>query len=104
MTAAEADREQRLAEGKVDAAKLPRLLTGVVVTAVIAASVWVLSGATLPFPEIFTGGVNPLIWRPIPAVDAFDMPPRTFDLTPLVGSLVDGGSHTISLSVADAQS
>ena len=49
MTAAEADREQRLAEGKVDAAKLPRLLTGVVVTAVIAASVWVLSGATLPF-------------------------------------------------------
>jgi len=49
VTAAEADREQRLAEGKVDAAKLPRLLTGVVVTAVIAASVWVLSGATLPF-------------------------------------------------------
>jgi peptide N-acetyl-beta-D-glucosaminyl asparaginase amidase A len=62
------------------------------------------AGATLPFPEIFTGGVNPLIWRPIPAVDAFDMPPRTFDLTPFVGSLVDGGTHTISLSVADAQS
>jgi thiol-disulfide isomerase/thioredoxin len=49
MTASEADREQRLADGAIETAKLPRLLTGVVVTAVIAASVWVLSGATLPF-------------------------------------------------------
>jgi hypothetical protein len=62
------------------------------------------AGATLPFPAIFTGGVNPLIWRPIPAVDAFNLPPRTFDLTPFVGTLVDGGSHTVSLSVANAQS
>jgi hypothetical protein len=62
------------------------------------------AGATLPFPDIFTGGVNPLIWRPIPAVDAFNLPPRTFDLTPFVGSLVDGGTHTIGLSVANAQS
>jgi Peptide N-acetyl-beta-D-glucosaminyl asparaginase amidase A len=62
------------------------------------------AGATLPFPDIFTGGVNPLIWRPIPAVDAFDLPPRTFDLTPFVGRLVDGGAHTISLAVANAQS
>lgn len=49
MTVTESDREQRLAEGKIDAAKLPRLVTGVLVTAIIAASVWVLSGATLPF-------------------------------------------------------
>lgn len=62
------------------------------------------AGATLPFPDVFTGGVNPLLWRPIPAVDAFNLPPRTFDLTPFVGGLVDGGSHTISLSVANAQS
>jgi hypothetical protein len=62
------------------------------------------AGATLPFPDIFTGGVNPLIWRPIPAVDAFDLPPRTFDLSPFVGRLVDGGPHTFSLAVADAQS
>jgi len=62
------------------------------------------AGATLPFPDIFTGGVNPLLWRPIPAVDAFNLPPRTFDLTPFVGGLVDGGSHTIGLSVANAQS
>ena len=49
MTAAETEREQRVAEGRIDTAKLPRLLTGVVVTAIIAASVWVLSGAALPF-------------------------------------------------------
>jgi hypothetical protein len=62
------------------------------------------AGATLPFPDIFTGGVNPLLWRPLPAVDAYNLPPRTFDLTPFVGALVDGGSHTIGLSVANAQS
>lgn len=62
------------------------------------------AGATLPFPAIFTGGVNPLIWRPIPAVDAFNLPPRSIDLTPFVGQLVDGGQHTVSLAVANAQS
>jgi hypothetical protein len=62
------------------------------------------AGATLPFPDVFTGGVNPLIWRPIPAVDAFNLPPRTFDLTPFVGRIVDGGTHTVSLAVAHAQS
>lgn len=62
------------------------------------------AGATLPFPNVFTGGVNPLIWRPIPAVDAFDLPPRTIDLTPFVGRLVDGGTHTVSLAVSNAQS
>ncbi len=50
MTAAEADRrEEQVAEGKVAGDRLPRLLTGIVVTAVIAASVWVLSGAMNPF-------------------------------------------------------
>jgi hypothetical protein len=62
------------------------------------------AGATIPYPNIFTGGVNPLLWRPIPAVDAFNLPPRTFDLTPFVGTLVDGGAHTIGLFVANAQS
>jgi hypothetical protein len=62
------------------------------------------AGASIPFPNIFTGGVNPLLWRPIPAVDAFNLQPRNFDLTPFVGSLVDGGAHSIGVSVAHAQS
>ncbi len=62
------------------------------------------AGATIPFPNIFTGGVNPLLWRPIPAVDAFNLLPRDLDLTPFVGSLVDGGDHAVALSVRNAQS
>jgi hypothetical protein len=59
-----------------------------------------LAGIAWPFPFIFTGGVNPWLWRPIPAVNAFDMPPQVVDLTPYVGLLTDGESHTISLRVA----
>jgi hypothetical protein len=62
------------------------------------------AGASIPFPNIFTGGVNPLLWRPIPAVDAFNLLPRNFDLTPFVGSLVDGATHNVGVSVANAQS
>ena len=59
-----------------------------------------LAGVAWPFPFIFTGGVNPWLWRPIPAVNAFDMPPQVVDLTPYVGLLTDGQPHTISLRVA----
>lgn len=59
-----------------------------------------LAGVAWPFPFIFTGGVNPLLWRPIPAVNAFDMPPQAVDLTPYVGLLTDGQPHTIGLRVA----
>jgi peptide N-acetyl-beta-D-glucosaminyl asparaginase amidase A len=58
-----------------------------------------LAGIAWPFPFIFTGGVNPWLWRPIPAVNAFDMPPQVVDLTPYVGLLDDGLPHTISLQV-----
>jgi hypothetical protein len=59
-----------------------------------------LAGVAWPFPFVFTGGVNPWLWRPIPAVNAFDMPPQVIDLTPFVGTLTDGAPHTISLQVA----
>jgi hypothetical protein len=59
-----------------------------------------LAGIAWPYPFIFTGGVNPWLWRPIPAVNAFDMPPQVVDLTPYVGVLDDGQPHTISLRVA----
>jgi len=59
-----------------------------------------LAGIAWPYPFIFTGGVNPWLWRPMPAVNAFDMPPQVVDLTPYVGLLNDGQPHTISLRVA----
>lgn len=60
-----------------------------------------LAGVVWPFPYIFTGGVNPLLWRPIPAVDAFNEPPYLVDLTPFAGVLADGAPHTIAFTVVN---
>ena len=60
-----------------------------------------LAGVVWPFPYIFTGGVNPWLWRPIPAVDGFDEPPYSVDLTPFAGSLSDSLPHTISFLVVN---
>jgi peptide N-acetyl-beta-D-glucosaminyl asparaginase amidase A len=60
-----------------------------------------LAGVVWPFPYVFTGGINPYLWRPIPAVDAFNEPPYLVDLTPFVGMLANGQSHTVSFSVVN---
>lgn len=62
------------------------------------------AGATIPFPNIFTGGVNPLLWRPIPAVDAFNLLPRDINLTPFAGVLDTGVPHAVTMSITNAQS
>jgi hypothetical protein len=59
------------------------------------------AGVTQYFPYIYTGGIVPTLWRPIPAVGTFDMTPETLDVTPLVGRLVDGHSHDVALTVAN---
>jgi hypothetical protein len=55
------------------------------------------AGVVLPYPVIYTGGVAPMLWRPISAVDAIVTLPYTIDLTPFVGTLTDGATHTIEL-------
>ena len=57
------------------------------------------AGVTQYFPYIYTGGIVPTLWRPIPAVGTFDMSPELLDVTPFVGELVNGASHDIALSV-----
>lgn len=59
------------------------------------------AGVTQFFPYIYTGGIVPTLWRPIPAVGTFDMTPELIDVTPFVGRLVDGKSHDVALTVAN---
>jgi hypothetical protein len=55
------------------------------------------AGVVWPYPYVYTGGVNPLLWRPITAVHTLDIPSYRLDLTPFAGML--GGTHTIGLTV-----
>ena len=56
------------------------------------------AGVVWPFPFVYTGGVNPLIWRPLTGLHTMDIPSYRLDLTPFAGEL--GGTHTITLTVA----
>lgn len=58
------------------------------------------AGVVWPDPYVYTGGVNPLIWRPLTSIDSLDIPSYRLDLTPFAGLLSGGGTHTISLTVA----
>ncbi len=57
------------------------------------------AGVVWPYPYVYTGGVNPLIWRPLTGVHTMDIPSYRLDLSPFAGEL--GGTHTISLTVAN---
>lgn len=58
-------------------------------------------GSVVPFPVIFTGGINPLFWAPVVSLGAFDLPSYDVDLTIFLGLLLDGQSHNVSLGVTD---
>uniref|UniRef100_A0A1J3DDE4 Peptide-N4-(N-acetyl-beta-glucosaminyl)asparagine amidase A n=1 Tax=Noccaea caerulescens TaxID=107243 RepID=A0A1J3DDE4_NOCCA len=58
-------------------------------------------GSEVPFPVIFTGGINPLFWEPVVAIGAFNLPSYDMDLTPFLGLLLDGKSHEFALGVND---
>ncbi|THU70112.1 hypothetical protein C4D60_Mb08t21620 [Musa balbisiana] len=58
-------------------------------------------GSIVPFPVIFTGGINPLFWEPVVAIGAFDLPSYNLDLTPFLGLLLDGRPHDLGIGVTD---
>lgn len=60
-----------------------------------------LVGSVVPFPVIFTGGINPLFWEPVVSIGAFDLPSYDVELTPYLSLLLDGKMHSLSLQVAD---
>jgi hypothetical protein len=62
------------------------------------------AGVAPVYPWIFTGGIDPFLWSPIPGVQTLNFVPYRVDLTPFAGVLSDGQPHTISLSVFNADS
>ena len=57
------------------------------------------AGSSIPFPVVYTGGINPFLWRPLTGIMSFDIPSRRLDISPFLSVLTDGENHTISLTV-----
>src|SRR5215831_4552324 len=62
------------------------------------------AGVAPVYPWIYTGGIDPFLWRPIPGVQTLNFVPYRVDLTPFAGVLSNGQPHTIALSVFNADS
>ncbi|MBS0213482.1 MAG: peptide-N(4)-(N-acetyl-beta-glucosaminyl)asparagine amidase [Proteobacteria bacterium] len=50
---------------------------------------------------VFTGGIDPFLWRPIPGVQTLNFVPFRVDLTPFVAMLDDGNPHTVGVGVVN---
>jgi hypothetical protein len=62
------------------------------------------AGVAPVYPWIYTGGIDPLLWRPIPGVQTLNFAPYRVDLTPFAGLLSNGQPHQVSVSVFNANS
>ena len=60
------------------------------------------AGVAPVYPWIFTGGIDPYLWAPIPGVQTLSFTPFPVPLTPFAGPLSNGAQHTIALSVFGA--
>jgi len=60
------------------------------------------AGVAPVYPWIFTGGIDPLLWIPIPGVQTMNFKPYQVNLTPFAALLSNGQPHTIALSVFNA--
>ncbi len=60
------------------------------------------AGVAPVYPWIYTGGIDPYLWRPIPGVQTMNFVPYRVNLTPFAALLDDGQPHTIALSVFNA--
>lgn len=62
------------------------------------------AGVAPVYPWIYTGGIQPLLWEPIPGVQTLNFRPYRVDLSPFAGVLSDGNAHTVAVSVYNADS
>lgn len=58
-------------------------------------------GSEIPYPIVYSTGINSLFWDPVVAIGAFDIPTYDIELTPLLGMLLDGEEHQFGLGVTD---
>jgi peptide N-acetyl-beta-D-glucosaminyl asparaginase amidase A len=61
------------------------------------------AGVAPIYPWIYTGGIDPFLWAPIPGVQTLNFVPYRVDLTPFASLLSDGAPHTVSLGVFDTE-
>ncbi|KAG6436608.1 hypothetical protein SASPL_101509 [Salvia splendens] len=61
-------------------------------------------GSVIPFPVIYGGGIDPLLWKPLVSIGAFDFPSYEIELTPYLGIMLEkrNNLHSLGLEVADA--
>jgi hypothetical protein len=62
------------------------------------------AGVAPVYPWIYSGGIDPYLWEPIPGVQTLDFRPYRVDLTPFAGVLADGNPHVLAVSVDNADS
>jgi hypothetical protein len=62
------------------------------------------AGVAPVYPWIYTGGIDPFLWEPIPGVQTLNFVPYRVDLTPFAGLLSNGQPHTVAVSVFNADS
>jgi hypothetical protein len=60
------------------------------------------AGVAPVYPWIFTGGIDPYLWRPVTGVQTLNFMPYRVDLSPFAGVLSNGAQHTVAVSVAGA--
>lgn len=60
-----------------------------------------LIAVTQPFPYIYTGGINPFMWRPIPEINTYAFEPLIIDITPYIPFII--GTHTLKITITNNQ-
>jgi hypothetical protein len=60
------------------------------------------AGVAPVYPWIFTGGIDPYMWRPTPGVQTLNFLPYRVDLTPFAALLNDGKPHALAIGVTGA--
>jgi hypothetical protein len=56
------------------------------------------------YPWIYTGGIDPGLWRPSPGIQTLSFEPYRVDLTPYAAWLSSGHMHNVAVRVFNAQS